>query len=292
MILTPASTRRSATAWAASAGTARTPTTISSSATTASSSAKSRTRRSPTSLADDLGIDVEDGDDLEAVVGEDVGAGDRLAEVAGAEEGDVVLARGAQDLADLRDQRVDVVADAALAELAEAGEIAADLGRVDVRVLGELLRGDRLPAHLPGLGQHLQVARQPRGDAEREPLAVDDRARRSPHGSCSPVSLDHRLAHSIEPRATAAACVEDELARRPRRRPRPPGSSPASREQRSSLSMSISRSSKRQPSPCEARRAPPAPRRRGGSRAASRAVTTVKPRAPGSGRRRRRGSPG
>ena len=78
-----------------------------------------------------------------------------------------------------RDQRVDVVADAALAELAEAGEVAADLGRVDVRVLGELLRGDRLAAHLAGLDQHLQVAREPRRDAEREPVAVGD-GRRGP----------------------------------------------------------------------------------------------------------------
>ncbi len=68
---------------------------------------------------------------------------------------------------------LDAVADAALAELAEAREVAADLGRVDVRVLGQLLRGDRLLAHLPGLDQHLQIARQPRGDAQREALAVD-----------------------------------------------------------------------------------------------------------------------
>ena len=175
MIFTPASTRRSATSWAAAAGTARTPTTISSSATTAARSPKSRTSSSPTCLPTTLRVDVEDRDDLEAVVGEDVRAGDRLAEVAGAEEGDVVLAGGAQDLADLRDQRVDVVADAALAELAEAGEVAADLGRVDVGVLGELLRGDRLPAHLAGLGQHLQVAREARRDAQREPLAVAER---------------------------------------------------------------------------------------------------------------------
>ena len=94
--------------------------------------------------------------------------GDRLAEVAGAEQRDVVLAAGAQDLADLRDQRVDVVAHAALAELAEAGEVAPDLRRVHVRVLGELLRGDRLLAHLAGLREHLQIARQAGGHAERE----------------------------------------------------------------------------------------------------------------------------
>src|ERR671932_648057 len=99
-----------------------------------------------------------------AVVGEDVARGDRAAEVARAEQRDVVLAARAQDLADLRDERVDVVAHPALAELAEAGEVAADLRRVHVRVLGELLRGDRLLAHLARLGQHLQVARQARGD--------------------------------------------------------------------------------------------------------------------------------
>ena len=66
------------------------------------------------------GIDIEQGDDPEAMVGEDVRGGDRRAEVAGAEQRDVVLARRVQDLADLIDQRVDVVTDPALAELAEA----------------------------------------------------------------------------------------------------------------------------------------------------------------------------
>ena len=128
--------------------------------------------------ADQLRVGVEDRDDPEAVVGEDVGAGDRLAEVAGAEQRDVVLARGVQDLADLADQRLDPVADAALAELAEAREVAADLGRVDVRVLGELLRGDRLAAHLARLDQDLEIAREARGDAEREAVAVRRGCRR------------------------------------------------------------------------------------------------------------------
>ena len=114
----------------------------------------------------DLTVGIEDGDDAEAVVGEDVRGGDRLAEVAGAEQGDVVLPGGAQDLADLRDQRVDVVAHATLAELPEAAEVAADLGGVDVGVVGELLGGDRVLAHLARLREHLEVARQPRGDAQ------------------------------------------------------------------------------------------------------------------------------
>ena len=172
MIFTPASTSWSATPCAASAGTARTPTTTSSSLTTCWSSSKRAHRDAAELRADHLRVGVEDRDDAEAVVGEDVRAGDRLAEVAGAEEGDVVLARGVEDLADLADQRLDPVADAALAELAEAGEVAADLGRVDVGVLGELLRGDRLAAHLAGLDQHLQVAREPRRDAQREAVAI------------------------------------------------------------------------------------------------------------------------
>ncbi len=172
MILTPASTSRSATSWAASAGTASTPTTISSVGDDVVEVVDRPHRDAAELLADQLRGAVEDRDDPEAVVGEDVGGGDRLAEVAGAEQGDVVLARGAQDLADLGDQRLDLVADAALAELAEAREVAADLGRVDVGPGGELLGGDRLLAHLPGLDQDLQVAGEPRGDAERQPRAV------------------------------------------------------------------------------------------------------------------------
>ncbi len=171
MIFTPASTSSSASPWAACVGTASTPTTMSSSSTSWRSSPMWRTTWLPTLVPTLRCVDVEDRDDAEAVVGEDVGGGDRLAEVPGAEQRDVVLAGGAQDLADLRDERLDVVADAALAELAEAGQVAADLRRVDVRVVGELLRGDRLLAHLLGLREHLQVARQARRDAERQPLA-------------------------------------------------------------------------------------------------------------------------
>jgi len=73
------------------------------------------------------------------VLGEDRRARDRLAEPAGTDQRDVVLPLRPQDLADLAEQRVDVVTDTALAELAEGGQVAADLRRVDVRVGGELL---------------------------------------------------------------------------------------------------------------------------------------------------------
>ena len=51
--------------------------------------------------ADLLRVDVEQRDDPEAMVGEDVRAGDRRAEMPGAEQRDVVLARRVEDLADL-----------------------------------------------------------------------------------------------------------------------------------------------------------------------------------------------
>ncbi len=120
--------------------------------------------------ADRRGVAVEDRRDVEAVVDEHRRAGDGAAEATRADQRDVVLARGAQDAADLADQRVDVVADAALAELAEPREVAADLRRVDVRVLGDVLRRDRRAAHLLRLRQDLQVPREARCDADSEPI--------------------------------------------------------------------------------------------------------------------------
>ena len=113
---------------------------------------------------------VEDRRDRDPVLAEDRRAGDRLSEQAGADEGDVVLTLSAQDLADLAEKAVDRVADAALAELAEVRQVATDLRRVDVRVVRDLLRGDPLLAHLAGLGQHLEVAGEARGDSDRQPI--------------------------------------------------------------------------------------------------------------------------
>ena len=123
------------------------------------------------SAADPARVDVEDRRDAEAVVGEHAGRRDRLPEVSGAEQGDVVLPGGPQDLPDLLDQRVDVVADPALAELAEPGQVAADLGGIDVGVLGDRLRGDAGLPHLLGLCQHLEIAGEPRGDPEGEAVS-------------------------------------------------------------------------------------------------------------------------
>src|SRR5215208_5678745 len=120
----------------------------------------------PERVADLLRVAVVDRGDVDPVLAEDRRARDRLAEAAGADERDVVLPLRAQDLADLVEQRLDVVADPALAELAETGEVAPDLRRVDVRVVGDLLRGDPLLPHLLRLRQHLEVAAEACCDAD------------------------------------------------------------------------------------------------------------------------------
>jgi len=94
-----------------------------------------------------------------------------LAEPTRADQRDVVLALRAQDLPDRVEQELDRVADPALAELAEVGQVAADLRRVDVGVLGDLLRGDPRLAHLPRLRQHLEVPGQAGGDADVQALS-------------------------------------------------------------------------------------------------------------------------
>ena len=111
------------------------------------------------------------------------------AETARPEKRDVVLPLRPQDLADLRAQRVDVVADAAFAELSEAGEVAPDLRRVDVRVLADLLRGDPLLPHLLRLREHPQVLAQARGDPDRQTVAVTGLLDAFEQGSeaCSPL---------------------------------------------------------------------------------------------------------
>ncbi len=118
-----------------------------------------------------LGVGVDHGGHVDPVLGEDRRRGDRLAQPARTDEDDVVLTLRPQDLADLAEQRIDVVADPSLAEFSERGQVAADLRRVDVRVVRDLLRRDPVLAHLLRLGQNLEVAREPRGHSDREALA-------------------------------------------------------------------------------------------------------------------------
>jgi hypothetical protein len=119
------------------------------------------------------GVGVEGCGDRDAVLGEDRRRGDRRAEATRADERDVVLPLCPQDLADLREQRIDRIPDAALAELAETGEVTADLRRVDVRVFGDLLRRDPLLPHLARLRQHLEVPTQARCDPDPQTFRHD-----------------------------------------------------------------------------------------------------------------------
>ena len=73
------------------------------------------------------------------------------------------LAVEAEDLPQVPLQVLDVVADAAHAELAEVGEVLADLRGVEVELLGQRLRRDRLDAGGFELVQAAEVDRQPVG---------------------------------------------------------------------------------------------------------------------------------
>ena len=115
-------------------------------------------------LVADLGIgDVEHRHDLEAFALEARIVGQRQAEVAGAHHRDAQLAIEAEDLAQVALQVLDVIADAADAELAEVGEVLADLRRVEVELLGQRLRRDGLDAGGLELVEAAQVDRQPIG---------------------------------------------------------------------------------------------------------------------------------
>jgi hypothetical protein len=88
-----------------------------------------------------------------------------------------MLSGRAQDLADLFDQGVDVVSDPAFSELSEARQISADLRRVHPGVFRDGLRRDARLAHLLGLRQDLQVARQPRGNAKSQSISGHETSR-------------------------------------------------------------------------------------------------------------------
>ena len=128
--------------------------------------------RSPTRLADLLGVGVDDGDDPVAAGAEAPVVGEGVAEVPDADDGDGPVVGEAQLARDLVEQVVDVVADAAGAVGAEVREVLADLGRVDARQLGQPLRRDRadllVGASRAGPGSRAGGGRRsPRGCGER-----------------------------------------------------------------------------------------------------------------------------
>ena len=97
-------------------------------------------------LADFRAEVVEEGQDLEAFLAEPGVVGQRQPEIAGADDRDAQLAIEAENLAQVTLEIADVVADAADAELAEVRQVLANLRGVQVELLGERLRGNRLDA--------------------------------------------------------------------------------------------------------------------------------------------------
>ena len=114
-------------------------------------------------LADLLAQRVEERRDLEAFLAEARVVGEREAEIAGAHDRDAQLAIEAENLPQMALQIADVVADAADAELAEVGEVLANLRGVEMELLGERLRRDRADAGFLEHVEAAQVHRKPVG---------------------------------------------------------------------------------------------------------------------------------
>ena len=128
-------------------------------------------------------VGVDQRGDAEAAAGEPGVPGQRLAEVADADQGDRAVHRDAERARDLLGQRGDVVADAADAVGAEVGQVLAQLGRVHAGRDGELLGGDGGDAAVADRAEHAQIGGQP-GDGGVRDAAVgrdtgDARALRS-----------------------------------------------------------------------------------------------------------------
>ena len=160
----PAATTVLTTAWAASAGTAMTAIVICSRRTT---SRNSRMSWMATPLRERWPIlsarRVEQRDDLEPFVAEAGIVGERQPEIAGAHDRDAHATVEAENLPQVAAQLLDVVADAADAELAEVREVLADLRGVEVELLGQRLRRHRAHAGRVERVQAAQVDRQPVG---------------------------------------------------------------------------------------------------------------------------------
>src|SRR5439155_14066987 len=112
-------------------------------------------------LADFGRLRVEQRGDLEAFLPEAGIVGQRQTEIARADDGDTQLASEAENLSKMPLEIADVVADAADAELAEIREVLPDLRRVEVKLLGEGLRRDRLDAGVFERRETPQIDRQP-----------------------------------------------------------------------------------------------------------------------------------
>ena len=195
MLVTPAPTSRSQTDCAAAAGVAMTPMATACSRRRAPRARRTRgSARPPTSLAEPGRVGVEQGDDPEAAGGEPGVVGQRVPEVADADDDDRPVLGHADLAGDLVAEVLHVVPDAAGAVGAEVGEVLAELGAVHAGGGGQLLAGAGGGAALGEPDQGPQVDREPGdrglGDAALGAFAAADRrgprpGRRSEHYAAS-----------------------------------------------------------------------------------------------------------
>ena len=118
--------------------------------------------------AHQLGRGVEGGIHGEAGGGEGEVPQQGMAQVAGADDDEVMIVVHAQDVADLAPEFLYIIAVALLAELAEAAEVLADLGGGDVHLLAQLVGGDAHSAPLAELGEVAVVTGEAADDGIRD----------------------------------------------------------------------------------------------------------------------------
>ncbi len=157
----PASTRRSATSWAASPGVAMMPIEISRSATTFLRSDIAETLMPEIVGADPLGVAVDQGSDADAAGAESLVGRERRAEIADADDDDVPVLVLTDLESDLVAEVLDVVADPAGAVGAEVREVLAQLGGVDAGLGGEVIGRARADALLGESVEGAQIDRKP-----------------------------------------------------------------------------------------------------------------------------------
>ena len=122
--------------------------------------------------ADERRGDIEDRLNVEAFLREARIVRHRAADVARADDDDVILMGQAQNLADPLLEVGDVIAVALLAEPAEAVDVLADLGGGQIHALAQLLRGNAHHARLFQIAQMTIIHRQPAHNRVRHPRLV------------------------------------------------------------------------------------------------------------------------
>ncbi len=142
MLPTPAATSRSHTSWAAVAGVAITPIAGPSPADQPLELRHVADGETSDDLADASRVGVEQGGDVEAARREPAVVGERVAEVADADDDDRPILGEAELAGDLVHEVVDVVADAAGAVRTEVGQVLTQLRRTDAGGGRQVLGGD------------------------------------------------------------------------------------------------------------------------------------------------------